>query len=87
MPAASTQSNDYSESSDKYEDDFDSMSRSQTNGLPSPNPNPSAAAKKQAFDYKPVEEYKNNIQKYIKKENKLCQTDEGKYSYMKSSDI
>jgi hypothetical protein len=55
------QSNDYSESSDKYDDDFDSMSRSQTNGLPSPHQNPPPAKKQQAFDYKPVEEYKNNI--------------------------
>jgi hypothetical protein len=34
-----------------------------------------------------VEEYKSNLTKYVKKENKLSQTDEGKYSYMNAADI
>ena len=88
------QSNDYSESSDKYEEDFDSMSRSQTGVSSSILPSPHQLAggkqpnqKQQAFDYKPVEEYKSNLTKYVKKENKLSQTDEGKYAYMNAADI
>jgi hypothetical protein len=34
-----------------------------------------------------VEEYKSNLTKYVKKENKLSQTDEGKYSYMNAAEI
>jgi hypothetical protein len=39
---------------------------------------------KTAFDYKPQE---SAIQKYIKKENRFVQTDEGKYSFMQPSDL
>lgn len=51
------------------------MSRSQTGTvIPAPKP--------QVFEYK-----SETIQKYIKKENRGIQTDEGKYSFMAPSDI
>lgn len=73
-------SRDPSESSDRYDEDFESMSRSQTGlgGSMLPSPHGQNQQKqpqtKAPFDYKkPVEEYKNSIiQKYVKKENKAA---------------
>lgn len=70
---------DISESSDKYTDeDFDSISKSQSHSLP-PAPALAAAsgqAKQQTYGVSHI------ATTYVKKENKFTMTDGGKYDYM-----
>eukprot|EP00347_Sterkiella_histriomuscorum_P002106 403369452 len=85
------------EESQSYDEDFESMSKSQTaltsSMLTSPKGTQSKQAtntnqqQKQPFQYKPpvqVVEYKSVAEQYQKKENKFIQTDETKYDHMSS---
>lgn len=77
-----------SESSDRYDDDFDSMSKSKSESLLDSKPDGKKDTQTSKFVAKKftAPEPRSILSTYVKKENKGTMTDVGKYSYMTAAD-